>query len=179
MEKLRASLSDPKFSADRENLIEHLFIGEVLRCLWLEGISTAEALRAEVDSGGYDLVIDCRGVIRHIQLKSSHVSAKTARQSINIRLADKPSGCVVWVIFNDQLRLSRFRWYGGKPGQPMRDIQSHQIGKHTKGNRFGIKTERPNIRVLRKNEFEEVGSVAELVKRLFGDFNTPLAAKAW
>ena len=66
-------------SSNREKLLEHLFIGEVLRCLWRKGIATAEFLRPEVDSGGYDLVIDCNSILRHIQLKSSHREAKTAR----------------------------------------------------------------------------------------------------
>jgi hypothetical protein len=88
-------------SSFREKLVEHLFVGEVLRHLWLHGVVSAEFLRPEVDCGGYDLVIACNSIIRHIQLKSSHSKAKTAKQHINIRLAEKPSGCVVWVIFDE------------------------------------------------------------------------------
>src|SRR5205823_2601130 len=89
-------------SSYREKLLEHLFIGEVLRYLWRQGITTAEFLRPEVDSGGYDLVIACNTVIRYIQLKSSHRGASTSKQNVNIRLADKPSGCVVWVVFEEE-----------------------------------------------------------------------------
>jgi hypothetical protein len=60
-------------SSYREKLLEHLFIGEVQRYLWCQDVTTAELLRPDVDSGGYDLVIACNTVIRHIQLKSSHV----------------------------------------------------------------------------------------------------------
>src|SRR5437868_10753075 len=88
-------------SSYREKLLEHLFIGEVLRFLWSQGVTTAEFLRPEVDSGGYDLVIACNSVIRYIQLKSSHRGAKTAKQNVNVRLGDKPSGCVVWVMFDE------------------------------------------------------------------------------
>ena len=110
-------------SSYREKLLEHLFIGEILRHLWRLGVTTAEFLRPEVDSGGYDLVIACNKIIRHIQLKSSYRGAKTARQNINIRLADKPSGCVVWMIFDETtLELGPFLWYGGLPGEPLPDI---------------------------------------------------------
>jgi hypothetical protein len=62
-------------SSYREKLLEHLFVGDVLRELWLCGVTTAEFLRPEVDAGGYDLVITCNGFVRHIQLKSSHRGA--------------------------------------------------------------------------------------------------------
>ncbi len=156
-------------SSYREKLLEHLFIGEVLRHLWRQGDMTAEFLRPEVDSGGYDLVIACNDIIRHIQLKSSYHGAKTARQSVNVRLAEKPSGCVVWVVFDPKtLAIGPFFWFGGKPGEPLPDIWSFPIAKHTRGNAYGVKAERPNIRVLKRAAFEQVASVSELVGRLFG-----------
>jgi len=113
-----------KHSSYREKLLEHLFIGEVLTHLWKQGETNAEFLRPEVDSGGYDLVIAFKDIIRHIQLKSSHRNAKTARQNVNISLAEKPSGCVVWVVFDeDTLKLVEFRWFGGGAGQ---ETERHQ-----------------------------------------------------
>ena len=44
-------------SSAREKVLEHLFVGELLRCLWRRGIRNMEVLRAEVDMGGYDLVM--------------------------------------------------------------------------------------------------------------------------
>jgi len=44
--------------------MEHLFIGELLRHLWLQGIRDVEVLRAEVDCGGFDLVVECGGILR-------------------------------------------------------------------------------------------------------------------
>lgn len=169
-------------SSYREKLLEHLFIGEVLRHLWCQGVTTAEFLRPEVDSGGYDLVIACNRVMRHIQLKSSHRGAKTSRQNVNIRLGEKPSGCVVWVVFDEKsLGLGPFLWFGSRPGDPLPDIRSYPVAKHTKGNAQGVKAERPNIRVLRKADFEEVDSTPELVQRLFGQLASsmnPLAQRA-
>ena len=64
------SKRDDRHSSYRERLIEHLFVGEVLRTLWLSGISEVEVLKSEVDGEGYDLVLECRSVVRHIQLKA-------------------------------------------------------------------------------------------------------------
>jgi hypothetical protein len=46
-------------SSLREKLLEHLFIGELLRRLWRLGRRDIEVLRAEIDASGYDLVLEC------------------------------------------------------------------------------------------------------------------------
>jgi hypothetical protein len=67
-------LADPSHYAEssaRENLIEHVFLGELLRGLWRKNVRDLEGLRPEVDSGGYELALEFKGVTRHVQLKSS------------------------------------------------------------------------------------------------------------
>ena len=86
-------------ATDREKLLEHLFVGDVLRCLWWHGKTGVEVLRSEVDGSGYDLLLKFDGILRHVQLKSSYRGAKTGVVKINAALARKPSGCVVWVFF--------------------------------------------------------------------------------
>lgn len=157
-------------SSYREKLLEHLFIGELLRHLWSRGVTTADFLRPEVDAGGYDLVISCNRVIRHIQLKASFRGAKTARQKIGLRLGDQPSGCVVWIRFDARtLDLGPFLWFGGAPGEPLPDIQSFPVAKHTKGNSRGVKAELPMQRIVKKGQFERLRTIQELVDRMFGD----------
>jgi hypothetical protein len=60
------------YSSLREKVLEHLFVGELLRCLWRSGRTDVELLRAEVDFRGYELALGCNGCLRYIQLKSSH-----------------------------------------------------------------------------------------------------------
>ena len=36
-------------SSTREKVLEHLFVGDLLRCLWRRGARDIEVLRAEVD----------------------------------------------------------------------------------------------------------------------------------
>jgi len=157
-------------SSYREKLLEHLFVSDLLRHLWREGVVDAEFLAPEVDDGGYDLVIDCNSLIRHIQLKSSFVGSKTSRQKVHLRLAEKPSGCVVWMMFDPiTLDLGPFLWFGGVPGAPLPDISELPVAKHTKGDASGYKAERTNVRILRKGLFERSDTMGQLAKKLFGE----------
>src|SRR5437660_9187812 len=77
-----------------EKLVEHVFLGELLRGLWRKNVRDLEILRPEVDSGGYDLALECRGVVRHVQLKSAHRDAKRAAITANVKLIERPSACI-------------------------------------------------------------------------------------
>lgn len=61
----------------REIVLEHFFVGEVLKRLWQKRIFDVEILRSEFDAGGYDLVLSRGEIVRHIQLKSRLVSSST------------------------------------------------------------------------------------------------------
>lgn len=155
-------------SSYREMLLNHLFVGEVLRHLWGMG-RYVEVLWPEVDDGGYDVVLDCGGAIRHVQLKASHAGSSTARILVNTKLLDKPSGCVVWMVFDqDTLGFRQFRWFGGAPGEKLALSKELKVAKHTRANAEGVKGDRQDIRVLPKAEFDQLGTVSELVGRLFG-----------
>jgi len=166
--------SDSLHSSRREKLIEHVFVGEVLRNLWCASVHEVDVLRAETDASGYDIVIEVGSVSRHIQLKSSAHSAKTAKQKVNVALGAKRSGCVLWVLFNPAtLELGPFLWFGGKPGEPLPDVTDFPVAKHTKGNADGEKAERKNIRVITKGKFTKVPSMPGVIEKLFG----PLTAQ--
>lgn len=155
-------------SSLREKIIEYAFVGELLRILWRRGRRDIEVLRAEVDRGGYDLVLHCNGVSRHVQLKSSHREAATAKVTVNLKLAEKTSGCVIWILFDQEtLELGPFLWLGGKPGEAVPDLGT-KIAKHTKANSRGSKTERPGLRVVSRSSFTKLDSVAAVIEALFG-----------
>jgi len=154
-------------SSVREKLIEHLFMGELLKQLWIAGHRDVEVLRAEVDARGYDVVIETGGTLRHIQLKASAIGAKTSTVTVNLDLAKKPSGCIVWIWFNPEtLDLGPLLWFGGAPGERLPD-PGDRIARHTKANSRGEKAERSNHRVVNKGRFV-VTSANELADRLFG-----------
>jgi hypothetical protein len=156
-------------SGIREKLIEHLFVGDLLRCLWRQGIRDIEVLRAEVDRAGYDLVLEAGGILRHIQVKTSYRGAKTARVGINTGLATKPGGCVIWIWFDpDTMDLGPFLWFGGEPGKPLPPL-GDRVGKHSKGDSTGNKAARPKIRLILKGQFSTLSSMAEVAQALFGN----------
>lgn len=157
------------YSSYREVLLEHLLSGEVMKHLWLRGNIRIETLKPQVDDAGYDLVLEANGVVRHVQLKSSHANSSTSDVRVSLHLAKKPSGCVVWLWFDPKtLQLGPYLFFGNSPGLPLPDIADFKVAKHVKGNAQGIKLERPNVRVIPKSRFETLPSISELVLRLFG-----------
>ena len=162
-----SELAESRHSSALEKVLEHLFVGDLLRCLGQRGIWDVEVLRSEVDSSGYDLVVECKDTMRHIQLKASHQDARAQSVKINKKLESKRSGCVIWMFYDRDLQLGPFLWFGAAPGLPMPSL-GDKIAKHTKGDQTGKKAERPNIRVLAKSRFKRRESMKELVGALFG-----------
>lgn len=158
-------------SSYREMMLEHLFVGEVMRYCWQNGLPHVEMLKSQVDNSGYDIVLERNSVVRHIQLKASHVGSATARVNINSHLANKPSGCVIWMFFDQgTLEFDHFLWFGEGRGEALASLKDFGVGKHTKANAQGVKGERPNIRVLKKADFIQLHSIADIVHRLFGSY---------
>lgn len=156
-------------SSYREKLIEHLFVGELLKVSWLRDHCALEVAKPEVDNRGYDVILERHGVVRHVQLKTSHLGAKAVSQKLHKGLGEKPSGCVVWIRFDaGSLALGPFLFFGGSPGARLPDISSFKVGKHTKANSEGVKADRPEIRVAPKGCFTQFDTIEELFGALFG-----------
>lgn len=157
-------------SSYREKTLEHVFIGECLKALWKHKIYDVEILRSEVDAAGYDIIFELRGIVRHIQLKTSHTRAKTAKQNLNAKLMTKPSGYAIWAEFDgDTLALGPFLWYGNEPGKSLPDISSFPKAKYTKGNKLGIKLEKQNSFSVPKRAFARLETIDDLLTCLFGN----------
>lgn len=102
-------------SSRREKVLDHLFIGDLLHYLWRTRDCNVEVLRSEVDNGGYDVVLECGRIIRHVQFKSSHKESTTRQIDVNLALSLKPSGCVIWIIFDQMtVELGPYLWFGGE-----------------------------------------------------------------
>ena len=88
--------SESAQSAFLEKPREYVFLSEIMQEAWVRrSETTIDLLRPDVDSAGFDLVPECNSLRRYIQLKSSRSEIKTARQTVNARLAEKPGGCIV------------------------------------------------------------------------------------
>ena len=152
----------------RERIVEHVFVGEILRLLWQRDVTDVEVLRSEFDAGGYDLVMSYKKIVRHIQLKTTLVEGKAANVKASVKLMDKPSGCIVWIFVSPKLELVQYRWLGGDPGQPFPNILEMKIAKHTKGNAQGKKTEKPLHRIIPKSKFGKPCLIDDVITHLFG-----------
>lgn len=152
----------------RERIVEHLFVGDMLRRLWQRGVTDVEVLRSEFDAGGYDLVLSRGEIVRHVQLKTVVQGGRTGSVKVSMNLMTKPSGCVLCIVVTPELDVCGYRWFGGLPGQILPDIANRKIARHTKANADGAKLERPNLRVVDLREFGQVESLDATLERLFG-----------
>lgn len=171
-QRARDRAADYTESSFREKLLEHVFVSELLQEAWLSRDQTAEVLRSEVDNSGYDLVLECSATTRHVQLKSSRADSRTARQTVNIKLARKGSGCVVWLLYQEDMTSGRVKldylFFGGGPDEPLPSLDSFRVGRHTKADAAGHKSERPGTRVIPKGSFIRLGGMKQLMDVLFG-----------
>ncbi|RQT12134.1 hypothetical protein [Burkholderia contaminans] len=159
------------YSVLRERIVEHAFIADVMRQLWLRDILDIEVLRAEFDTSGYDLVMSSASVLRHIQLKVSLVNGARSRVNINLKLGNCPSGCVLWIVVNHKLEAIEYRWFGGPPGEPLPDISDRGVVRHTRANAHGQKAVRDGQRSLSQSEFKSLDGRDKLdavIEQLFG-----------
>jgi hypothetical protein len=155
-------------SSLREQALVHLFLGQLLAFMWRKGRRDIEVLKSEVDRGGYDVVLEANGILRHIQLKSSFRGSKVREVDVSTRLSIKPGGCILWLEFDRvSLAIERYYWFGGEPGTGLPDL-GLRVSRHSKGNSAGEKTERPIHRVLTRGRFEALADIGPVVEKLFG-----------
>ena len=155
----------------REKIVEHVFVGDILRRLWQRGITDVEVLRSEFDAGGYDLVVSREKIVRHIQFKTSKVEGKRRSITASVKLMEKPSGCILWIFVDSDLNIKSYRWFGNDPGVALADISGFPVAKHTKGNSTGDKNKRPDQRVIALAKFskDDLKTTDEVLDRLFDD----------
>jgi hypothetical protein len=160
-------------SSLREHIVEHVFIGEALRRLWQHGIVNVEVLRSEFDAHGYDLVLARGHIVRHIQLKTG-LAKRPGDVSVPMSLAEKPSGCVIWISVTEKLDLGPFFWFGGAAGERLPDVRGFSIPLRATHNKLGVRPPRPNHRLLPKNSFKRLDSLDAVLVELFGSIgNVP------
>lgn len=156
-------------SVFRERLFEHQLIWELMRHGWLHDEAGLEVSQPAIDRSGHDLVLEARGVTRHVQLKTSWTTGKSREQNVHVGLATKPSGCVLWMLADEKtLACASFLFFGGAPGLPLPSLEGLKIARHTKANKQGEKLERPNIRELPITKFTRIDSIPVLYATLFG-----------
>lgn len=153
----------------RERIVEHGFVGDALRRLWKQGILNVEVLRPEFDAHGYDLVMSRGRIVRHIQLKTGTSPKPAVDVSVPLALAEKPSGCVLWIHVDDALKLGPYFWFGGEPGQPLPILDKFKVPRRATHNKKGERPERINHRLIPRAQFVKLDSLSSVLEHLFGD----------
>ena len=164
-------------SSYRESLLEQVFTAEVIQACWLS-LPPLEIAHAMVDSAGYDLVVSCGRVTRHIQLKA----VRRARVSAHRDLANKPAGCCVLLLRSStdagtagEPRVTlRYRYVGGKtPLEPFTLDPEWPPAKKTMHSKTEdgqwVKKEKEHHVLVPRSAFSAETGIAELVTALFGD----------
>lgn len=186
---LELLLKTPELSSYRESLLEQLFCADLVQACWTAGHPPVELSHAFVDFRGYDLVATCGAVTRHIQLKA--VAGKAVHWDLHRDLALKPSACCVLLyptVAKDASRIDLlYRFYGGKPGQPLAFSADLRPPPHRRpdaagqpdaeGQADGARRGRLNHLRVPRAHFSPTVGVGELVTTLFGSaFPEPATA---
>lgn len=163
--------ADP--SADsvfRERLFEHQLIADLMRYAWRHDGAALEVSQPAIDRTGHDLVLEARGFVRHVQLKTSWTAGKTAEQNVHLGLAAKQSGCIVWMrIDEDSMTCDGYLFFGGAPGQALPGIDELKVARRTVKGEGGVRRERPNVRTVPRAKFMPLGDIPALYRALFGE----------
>lgn len=157
----------PEHSVLREKVVEHIFLAELSRTLLLDLGMPFEILRAEFDASGYDVAIEAAGLLRHVQLKATGTTGRRANVDVQVALADKPGGCVVWIFVEPEtLALGPFLWLGGEAGGPLPPLGDREV-KHSRGGATGVKKVRAGLRRVPRGSFTRFDTIQELAKAMF------------
>ncbi len=101
-------------------------------------------------------------ILRHIQLKVG-VKEKPGTLSVSTHLAAKPSGCVIWIKIDSEMKIVRFAWLGGTPAEPLPalgEIKAKRSGKREGG--------RQEHRKVVGHRFDRGDTYTALLDKLFG-----------
>jgi hypothetical protein len=107
-------------------------------------------------------------IVRHIQFKVMVAGGSRASITANLNLAQKPSGCILWIVVTPELEFESWLWFGNAPGQPLPDLREMKVARHAKANAAGVKLERPNQRAVPRSAFTPLSSLDAVLERLFG-----------
>lgn len=153
----------PEHSVLREKVLEHAFLTELSKALLLDLRVPFEVLRSEFDGFGYDLVLEVRGVLRHVQLKAMRVGGKRSKVDVATALGEKPGGCVVWFMVDERtLAIGPFYWLGGPPGESLPPL-GNRVARHARGG-----GERAALRQVLRGRFTRLETIGEVAIAMFG-----------
>ena len=116
----------------------YAFIRDIRETAWIEFKRQIFVLRGEVDAFGYDILLMCNEKKRYIQLKSTKTPKRSRIQPVNINLAEKEGGGVVWQTRDEKKMVWKEMWkcgyyfLGNKPNSCLTFLHTCASYKHKK-----------------------------------------------
>lgn len=118
-------------SVFRERMFEHQLLFD-----WRRDQASLEVSQPAIDNSGHDSVLEARGVTRYVQLKTSWITARARSQNVQLGLASKPSGCVLWMLLDEnRMECSSYLFFGAGPGKPLPPTADFMVARHTRANK--------------------------------------------
>lgn len=108
-----------------------------------------------LDDAGYDMVLDCAGTIKLIQIKTMVQGGSTSSWKVKKDFLERDQAIVIVIIYDiDKWEIKSFLCCSSKKEKV--DVQNLPSAKHTKCNADGIKSPRLEQVELQKSKFDEI-----------------------
>src|SRR3546814_18175314 len=114
-------------------------------------------------------------VTRHIQFKTKIVGGKTDEVKISLKLMEKPSGCVLWIVVTPDLVFDHYLWFGAGQSESLPDISAFAVAKHSQGTAQGEKNARPGHRKVRITRSAKVSTLDSVLHHPLGNLQVAKA----
>lgn len=153
-----------------ENVLRHTLVADLSSLVWSrDPFAALQVFTSEVDDSGFDIVLGLGTQVRYVQLKQAHEDKIPAHCSVRLSFSSLPGSCVVLMSHTlADLRLTKFRFFGGAPNEPMSNIDAmRQPRSPGRRNAAGERKVRTNYREVPVKQFLGPLSTTELLDVLF------------
>ena len=157
-------------SSHREKVVEHVFLGDLLRYLWV----ARDRRRAGAQARGRCLRLRPGAVARqgHPARAAEDVDARRRRQRRSrsrSHWARIRAGASCGFVLNDDLTFDHFLWFGGEPGEPLPDLNRVQAdqadARECAGRESGASTDTVGAEVEVRESADLGGVGGEVIRR--------------
>ena len=157
-------------SSHVENILTHALIAKIAQELWSrDPWLDLQVFTSDVDDSGFDLVLGCKGVMRYIQIKQTHLQGKAVKYSLRLDFARMVGACAIVLVYQaGTLEIDHCLYFGGVSSETLPFIEDHKVSQ-SPGRRGadGVRKLRENYRDVPRRAFQGPLSIAELTDKLF------------
>lgn len=114
-----------------------------------------------LDDAGYDMVFDCAGTIKLIQIKTMVQGGSTSSWKVKKDFLERDQAIVIVIIYDiDKWEIKSFLCCS--PKRKKVDVQNLSPAKHAKCNADGIKLIRPEQVNLPEDKFDGIACIKDV-----------------